>query len=293
MLSLIIPVYNEKNAVRQCLERAVSVLQESGESFEILAVDDGSSDGTSEILEHMQNPSVRVVRHPKNTGYSASIKTGIRHAHGDLLAISDADGTYPIEELPTLVHKLKTDKADMVVGARTKQNVHIPWNRRPAKAVVNAFANYLVQQKIPDLNSGLRVFTPHLAKEFWHLYPQRFSFTMTITLAALTNGYQVEFHPIDYHKRIGSSSMSSGLNGVKNFASFLALVTRIVTYFRPLRFFAPPCLLLIFLGLCMMAYTIWTEHNISDAGMLLFVTGIQLGVLGLLADVMIKHRRAG
>ena len=290
MLSLVIPVYNEEQAIADTIERAVKTLA-SLKDYEIVVVDDGSTDGTAKYLETIQDDHVTVLHHTVNTGYSASIKTGIRKAKGDVLAITDADGTYPIEELPQMYEKLQSKDIDMVVGARTKKGVHIPLIRRPAKAVVNLLANILVGQKIPDLNSGLRVFTRELVEEFWHLYPQRFSFTITITLAALTNGYQVLFHPIDYHKRIGSSSLSSGFNGVKNFVNFLSLIVRITTYFRPMRFFGLPSGILIIGGLGLIMYTINIESNVSDAGLLLLMTGLQIGLFGILADVTVRHRK--
>lgn len=288
MLSLVIPVYNEEKAIADTIDRALQALAPLQE-YEVVVVNDGSTDGTAKYLETVKD-KVTVLHHTTNTGYSASIKTGIRKAKGSILAITDADGTYPIEELPNMVQALRENDVDMVVGARTKKGVQIPLSRRPAKAFINLLANILVGQKIPDLNSGLRVFTRELVEEFWHLYPQRFSFTITITLAALTNGYQVLFHPIEYRKRIGSSSLSSGFNGIKNFVNFMSLIVRIVTYFRPMRFFALPSAALTISGLGLIIYTIKTENNISDAGLLLLMTGLQIGLFGVLADIMVKHR---
>jgi len=290
MLSLLIPVFNEQEAIEDTVRTAHDVLSQQGEEFEIVIIDDGSTDQTPEILSGIDLPDVHVFTHTPNRGYGSCMKTGIRHSKGDLIGITDADGTYPLQDFPKLLSALRERKADMVVGARTKKGVQIPLIRRPAKAIVNALANSLTGMKIPDLNSGMRIFTRELAERFMHLYPQRFSFTITITLAALTNEYMVEYVPIDYFKRKGKSSLSAGMNGIRNFLNFLGLIIRIITYFRPFRFFIWPSTILILAGLGIGTYTIWREANISDVGMLMLLTGLQIGLFGLLAEVVVRNR---
>src|SRR5947209_6944767 len=224
MLSLLLPVFNEENAIEGTVRTLLETLSATREEFEIVIIDDGSTDGTKAILSQLRAPHVEVLHHPLNRGYSASLKTGIRHSRGELIGIVDADGTYPIKDFPHLLTTLRETKADMVVGARTKKGVHIPFIRRPAKAVINGLARLLTGMKIPDLNSGMRIFTRELAERFMYLYPQGFSFTITITLAALTNDYMVQYVPIDYHKRLGKSTLSSGWNGLWHFTSFFSLI---------------------------------------------------------------------
>ena len=291
MISLLIPVFNEKEAIRETIETCMDVFSKMGEEFEVLVINDGSTDGTEEILNDLPQ-QVQVLTHDVNRGYGASMKTGLRRAKGDLIAITDADGTYPIHDFPKLLKELKDNDADMVVGARTKKGVQIPLIRKPAKWVINRLVNWVSNRKIPDNNSGMRIFKKSMALEFMHLYPQGFSFTITITLAAITSDYMVRYVPIDYFKRKGSSSMSSGFNGIKNFLFFLGLITRITTYFRPLRFFAWPSALLMLTGLGFASYTLYSEQNVSDAGMLLMLTGLQIGLFGLLAEVVVRQGRA-
>jgi glycosyltransferase involved in cell wall biosynthesis len=288
MLSILVPVFNEEKAILETLTRLSQTLETLNTEYEIVAINDGSTDGTSDVLKSLSLKNLHILTHRENKGYSASLKYGIRRSRGEIIGIVDADGTYPIEDFPKLFQEMQKGEVDMVVGKRAKEN--IPFVRKPAKAIVNGLANFLTGMKIPDLNSGMRLFTRELAERFMHLYPQRFSFTMTITLAALTNDYNVVYLPIAYHKRVGKSSMSSGFNGLKHFGQFLSLIVRIVTYFRPLRFFVWPAALLIGGGVLLAAYTLYTESNVSDSGVLLIVSGLQVGLFGLLAEAVVRNR---
>jgi glycosyltransferase involved in cell wall biosynthesis len=290
MLSLLIPVFNEQEAIEDTVREAHSVLSRSGERFEIVVIDDGSTDATPKLLRELNLHAVQVVRHPENRGYGSAMKTGIRRSSGDLIATVDADGTYPIGDFPRLLTEMHEGRADMVVGARTKRGAKVPLIRRPAKAIVSALANTLAGQRIPDLNSGMRIFTRELAERFLHLYPQGFSFTITITLAALTNEHTVRYVPIEYHSRKGRSTLR-GFNGIRNFVQFLGLIVRIITSFRPLTFFAWPSVALGLAGIATIAYTIWKDANISDTGLLLTLTGLQIGLFGLLAEIVVRQRQ--
>src|SRR3989344_5591166 len=283
MISLLVPVLNEEGVIEDPIRPLDAVLRATGEPYEIVVIEDGSRDRTPQMLSGLSMPSLHVITHPQNRGYGSSMKTGIRQSKGNIIGTVDADGTYPLSMFAALLSEMKKTNADMVVGARTKKGVQIPLIRRPAKWIVNMLANTLAGIRIPDLNSGMRVFSRPLAERFMHLYPQRFSFTITITLAALTNDYIVRYVPIDYHKRTGKSTLSHGINGLKNFMNFLGLILRIVTYFCPLKFFIWPSLLLVVAGAATIVTTIVTQRNISDSGMLMLLTGLQIGLFGLLA----------
>ncbi|MEK7218915.1 MAG: glycosyltransferase family 2 protein [Patescibacteria group bacterium] len=292
MLSVLIPVFNEERAVEETVRQLNTVLSGTGEVYEIVVVNDGSTDRTADILRSITDiPQLRVLSHQRNRGYGASLKLGIRHAQGELIGMTDADGTYPVDMFPALLTELHSTEADMVVGARTKKGAAIPLIRKPAKMIVNSLARLLTGMRIPDLNSGMRIFRRELAERYMHLYPQRFSFTITITLAALTNDELVRWIPIDYGKREGKSSLSSGFNGIANFLNFLSLVVRMVTLFRPLKFFIWPASLLFLGGLAHTVSTLVMEQNVSDSGVLLLVSGLQIGLFGLLAETVVRHRQ--
>ncbi|HAI98126.1 TPA: glycosyltransferase family 2 protein [Candidatus Peribacteria bacterium] len=291
MISLLIPVFNEERAIEDTILRAQRALTQTGEEFEIVVVDDGSTDDSGKIISGLLLPMLRVFRNQQNRGYGTAMKVGLRQAKGDVIATVDADGTYPIEDFPKLIAHLKATGADMVVGARTKAGAKIPLLRRPAKMILAFLANTLTGMRIPDNNSGMRVFRRSLGLEFMHLYPRGFSFTLTLTLASLTSGYLVEFVPIDYFKRVGKSSMG-GWNGLSNFINFLGLVIRVTTYFRPVRFFGWPGGLLMLSGTAMIVTTVIRNANVSDSGLLLLLTGLQIVLFGMLAEIIVRHRQS-
>src|SRR5574337_1100811 len=233
--SIIIPAYNEREGILQVIESLQSLRKRHGNRWEIIIVDDGSTDGTPEMIRNLQN--VVLIQHSVNRGYGAAIKTGIRHAKYNTLIISDGDGTYPVQDIPKLLAQLS--RSEMVVGARGNNDSNIPLARRPTKWLLNKLANYLTGIKIPDLNSGLRAMKKDVVMKFIHLLPDGFSFTTTITLAMLTNDYTVEFVPIEYKMRSGRSK----IRPIRDTMNFLQLIIRTVLYFDPLKIFLPMSML--------------------------------------------------
>jgi len=279
-VSIIIPAYNEEGAVGETLDQVKEAMDQSGFAYEIIVVDDGSTDRTAQIARER---GVKLLQHPSTLGYGASLKTGIRRARYAVIAITDADGSYPSWKIPALLESI--DEYDMVVGARVGERVSVPLMRRPAKWLLRQLANYLVGKEIPDLNSGLRVFKKESALAFFRVLPSGFSFTATITLAMLANEYLVKFVPIDYYPRVGRSK----IRPVHDTLNFISLIVRTVMYYSPLKVFMPLSLLFLLTGLIRSAYGIVSVRNISDSDLLLLVTGMLIGMLGLLADLIDKR----
>ncbi len=285
-LSVVVPAYNEAAGIGPALQELAGVLAASGIEHEILVVDDGSGDGTGRVLAELCHalPALRPLAHERNRGYGASLKTGILAARSEIVAITDADGTYPADALPGLYRTLVERRADMVVGARTGENVHIPLARRPAKAVLRGLANYLSGHAIPDLNSGLRVFRRQAAIERFNLISDGFSFTTTITLALLARNRHVIFTPIDYRRRTGTSK----IRPIADTFNFLVLILRVSVYFEPLKVFLPASGLLALGGLAYGALQV-NEGNLGEGPVLLLVSALQILLVGLIAD-MISRR---
>jgi glycosyltransferase involved in cell wall biosynthesis len=279
-LSVIVPAYNDEHGIADVLRELESVMDQAVAEYEIIVVDDGSTDNTA---EQVTGERVRLIRRKTNRGYGASLKLGLRNAKFDWIAITDADGTYPSDALPMLIEAAKS--CDMVVGARTGANVNIPLIRRFPKWVLRRLASYLAEREIPDLNSGLRVFRRDIAMQFERLYPSGFSFTTTITLAFLSNDYVVDYIPINYFKRVGRSK----IRPIRDTLGFLSLIVRTSMYYAPLKIFGPLSFAFLTAGLVRGVYDVIWLRNLTTADLLLLTTGSILLGIGLLADLIDKR----
>ncbi|NWG47208.1 MAG: glycosyltransferase family 2 protein [Alphaproteobacteria bacterium] len=274
-LSVVVPAFNEEGAVRNTIQDIEAALKPLGIPFEIIVVDDGSTDATA---AEARRTSARVLANGVNSGYGASLKRGVKEAVHDYVAIIDADGTYPPHYLPAMLEMARG--ADMIVGDRGAAMRNVPLIRRPAKFLLNSLANFLAQRKINDLNSGLRVFRREELVPFLPLLPANFSFTTTITLCMMCYGKRVVYTPIEYGRRIGSSKIRP-----MDFFNFILLVVRITTLFNPLRVFLPLGGILFVLGWLKLAYDI-TQWNLSETAVFAFLASIMVWSLGLIADMI-------
>ncbi|MDA0747639.1 MAG: glycosyltransferase family 2 protein [bacterium] len=280
LISIVIPAYNEENAIASTIHQVRDTLAQTTHDYELIIVDDGSEDNTG---ERARKEGARVISHDSNRGYGASLKTGIRAAKGDWIVITDADGTYPNERIPDLLKY--AGENEMVVGARTGGAAKIPLIRRPVKWFLAKLANYLAETRIPDYNSGLRVFRKDLAEQFFRILPSGFSFTTTITLASFSQGYRVKYIPIAYHTRTGKSKIKP----IRDTYNFFMLIIRTVLYFNPLRVFMPAGFILLVLGLAKMTHEIITGGGLAETSVLLILAAFQTVALGLLADMIDKR----
>lgn len=290
-VTVVVPAFNEERGIRGVVDELRAIAGTVNYPFEILIVDDGSSDRTAEELAAVRKDdglAVRVIRNDQNSGYGYSLKRGIREAGNQIVVITDADGTYPNVKIPELVQKIH-DGAAMAVGARSLSSSSVPLSRKPAKWVLNALANFLAGRRVPDYNSGLRAMRRDLVEQFEPILPDGFSFTTTITLAALTNGYHVEFVPIEYAKRQGQSK----IRPIRDTANFFNLIVRTVLYFRPLKVFVPITALLYSVALTSALIDI-SQKSVEILGsgtVVLFLSGLQLLVIGFLADLACESFR--
>ena len=228
-------------------------------------------------------PRLRIVEHDRNRGYGAALKTGMRHAASDMIAITDADGTYPVEDLPRLVEL--SANYDMVVGARTGSDVTYSKIRKIPKYFLHRWVNWIVNLKVPDINSGMRVFRKDMAQKFVRILPNGFSFTITITISSLRNNYRVRYEPINYYQRTGKSK----IHPIKDTLRFLQIIGRTGMYFAPLRILAPIVVLLGLATTASLAHDLFVLRDLTEKSLLLLVSTFNVGMFAMLADMIDKR----
>jgi glycosyltransferase involved in cell wall biosynthesis len=283
-LSIVIPVYNEEDALSETISVFEDLLK-TNPNAEVIFIDDGSTDKSADILSRLSVPGIRVITHGKNKGYGASLKTGVKNAKYDSVCITDADGSYPNDDITALYDTFNKENADMVVGARTGAFVDKGVLRKTTKSLLKKLAEVMSGETILDFNSGFRIFRKELAMRALKYLPDGFSFTTTITLYLLSNNHKITYVPIDYYQRKGKSK----IRPIKDSLNFLQLIIRTVMFFNPLKVFLPLSLLFLFLSFAVLLISYLMGRVMDITTIVLFVMGIQLLALGLLADLIDKR----
>lgn len=270
--SVIIPALNEEMGIGATLDALAEVTPALPQPVEVVVVDDGSQDGTAAIAEER---GCRVIRHPTNIGYGAALKTGIRAASFEGIAITDADGTYPLEELPEMFRLL--ERFDLVVGARTGPRYRQRAFLSPMRTAFLLLTNFAVGAWIPDPNSGLRVFRRSMAMALLDGLPRAFSFTTTMTLRMTLQGRFIRFHPVDYRARLGPRK----IRPVRDSLRMAQTLVEVILRYNPLKIF----LLLGLLPLILVPFVAWLAPQGVDwiAGTVLLGATLIIWGQGLLA----------
>jgi len=280
-LSVIVPTYNEERAITQTIEKLKKQLGALNLDYEIIAVNDASTDKTKEILEKISG--IQIVHHAYNRGYGASLKTGIEKAKFNSLLFFDADGQHIVDYIPEMIKYI--DNFDMVAGSRL--GYRGPLIRQPGKKLLHWLANYLIQQKIPDLNCGFRIVKKDKILKFIHLLCDGFSFSTTTTILFTSEGLPIKYVPITISKRDGKSTVKP-----KHAIDVLIVILRSILLSSPLRVFLPISFLLFMGSIISLIFDIvLAPFNISDATMLLFIASLLIFFFGLLADQVAAIRK--
>ena len=277
-LSIVIPALNEADSIGAVLEQVRAVCGDT--VGEIVVVDDGSTDGTGDIA---RDTGATVIAHRRNKGYGAALKTGIKNVHSEYVLTLDADGQYQAEDILRLWDA--ASNADMVSGHRT-QFIHSSLWRMPGKWLLKRLAAFLSSQKIPDLNSGLRIYRTDVVRKYMHICPMGFSFSTTMLMAMLCRGYDVAYVPVDVKKRQGRASTVSVGTGFET----VLLILRMAALFNPLKLFLPLGILSMAAGLGWGIPYIVMSRGLSSGAMLAMFTGVMLFALGLICDQISQLR---
>jgi glycosyltransferase involved in cell wall biosynthesis len=283
MISIVIPAKDEETAIEQTIEQIKLALTDV--KHEIIVVDDGSQDAT---VERAKSAGLKVISHPHNLGYGASLKTGIRAAQYDTIVITDADGTYPNDQIPMLLSEYNKG-FDMVVGARTGQHYFESIFKAPLRLLLKFMVEYTAGRKVPDVNSGLRVFSKKKATPYFNHLSNTFSFTTSITLAYMMNNLFVKYIPIPYHKRTGSTKVHLLRDSLRT----LQYIVEAITYYNPLKIFLLISGLTFVTSLLSLILAFFSKLSIfyflGIGGMLTAINVFCIGLIAvLLRQIMVK-----
>ncbi|MEX0699302.1 MAG: glycosyltransferase family 2 protein [Acidimicrobiia bacterium] len=280
-VSIVLAVYNEVGHLSVEIDRIKKAMDESAYSYEIIVVDDGSTDGSGAVLREIDN--IRLLQFDQNRGTGSARKFGTIAASGRVVVWSDVDMTYPNDSIPDLVAQM--ENADQVVGARTSEQGSRKFARKPAKWIVRRLAQYLTGTKIPDLNSGFRAFRRDVGDQFLYLLPKGFSCVTTLTIAFLANGYSVRFVPVEYYPRAGESKFHWWQDSKR----YVAQVVRMTLMWEPMRVFGPPAVLLGLVGLGKLVYDLVDkDFRVATNTLVILGVAIAIALLGMLADLLVQ-----
>jgi len=275
LVTIIIPAMNEGEVIGNVVNNVRDAIQTQLFAFEIIVVDDGSSDQTG---DRALQAGARVIRHHYNLGNGAAIKTGIRNAKGDVIVMMDGDGQHDPNDIPRLLEHI--DQNGMVVGARTKDS-QSTWYRGVANAVYNSLASYICSYKIPDLTSGLRAIRTDLARRFLYLLPNTFSYPTTLTMAVFRAGHCVSYVPIQAAPRVGKSKIRLLRDGVR----FLLIIFKIATLYSPLKIFVPASIFVALLGFIWYVITVLlVGPKLPPATTILMISSVLMFFMGLISE---------
>jgi glycosyltransferase involved in cell wall biosynthesis len=285
-VTVVLPVYNEVHHLEAEIGRIKRALDSSAYSYEILVVDDGSSDGSTDLLRGMEG--IRLVTFAQNRGSGTARRIGTRAARGRVVVWTDVDMTYPNDESPQLVKEL--DGYDQVVGARRTEEGTLKFMRVPAKWFIRRLAQFLADEAIPDLNSGFRAFRHDVASQFLHMLPKGFSCVTTMTMSFLANGYSVKYVPIDYLPRAGKSKF----HWWRDTQQYLLQVFRLIMSYDPLRIFVPVGSVLMLLAAGKLTFDLVAHpFRVAVDTLVILFAAFQIFAIGLLADLVVRTNRRG
>lgn len=283
-VTVLFPCYNEEDALAIVVNDLRAAMKNEKYSYEIIVVDDRSTDNSAAIAEGL---GCRVIRRFVRGGAGAARKTNILEAYGNIIVMLDMDGSYTPSDIPKMLKYFP--QYDQVNGARTSEAGTLLWLRFPAKWMIRMLASYLAGSMIPDLNTGLKAFKRKIMLRYLWVIPDGFSCVSSMTLSFLCNGHPVLYIPTEYHKRIGKSKF----NPVKDTYAYILTVLRLITYFNPLRVFLPAALLFLVVGVLKSLYDyFFLLQRLQLSDIILIITGVIIGFQGLLADLIVAQSRA-
>ncbi len=289
-VSVLVPVLNEEASVATLAERVLANLDAMGARSEVLFIDDGSTDGTSEEVrrQHERDPRIRLIRLRRNFGKAAALSAGVDHARGRILVTMDGDLQDDPDEIPNLLQALEDGPLDLVSGwKRTRRD---PLRRRVASKIFNWVTRTLSNVELHDFNSGFKAYRREVLEQV-AVYGELHRY---IPVLASRRGFVIGEIPVAHHpRRVGRSryGWDRSYKGPVDLITvlFISRFTR-----RPLHLFGPIGLISCALGfgICSYLAALWfTGASLSNRpllllGVLLMVLGIQIVTTGLIGELI-------
>jgi glycosyltransferase involved in cell wall biosynthesis len=246
------PVFNEQGSVTKSVRNIERISKKVGFQIELICVNDGSTDKTTDSLNLLKNSMKKsknfrliVIHHAHNLGYGGALKTGINDSKFEDIGIIDCDSSYDFEQLLSLYLIYKSENLDMIVGDRSKSPNYSKLGKKILRSFLRLFVQYMTDRKIPDVNSGLRIFKKSVVKDRLFLLSDKFSFTTSITIIYMIKNLFVKYYPIDYHPRVGKSKVKLLNDSIRTLGFILSLTL----YFNPLRVLAPILILTVLVSI--------------------------------------------
>jgi glycosyltransferase involved in cell wall biosynthesis len=286
-VTIVLPCYNEEGHVIAEIERITAAMDASGYSYELMCVDDASTDGTlAKLYEAAPRfPQMEVVHFHRNSGSGTVRRIGTQRAKGEIVVWTDADMSYPNERIPELVQILRRTHDRPGRGRADAAGLYSRSGCPPSGSSGARRAADRGQDPRPEL--APRAFRREVSLPHLRLPPAGFSCVTTITVSFLANNHELYFLPIDYSKRAGKSKFKF----VKDAYRYILQVLRMTMYFNPLKVLMPVALSLLGIGFLKAIYDV-VEHPVKIATdtVLIFVTGLLIASLALLADLIVRSR---
>jgi glycosyltransferase involved in cell wall biosynthesis len=284
-LSIVIPIYNEAETLPQLLGEWTAFCKKNG--FDLILVNDGSKDGSKEILEKLPAAAfIKVLHHKVNRGYGGAIKTGIRSAETSYVVTIDADGQHELASILDLLAKLEASDADMVIGSRGKSNRAFTF-RNTGKALIRGVSRMLIPNKISDLNSGMKLYRTDLAKQYIDACPDTMAYSDVIALTFISEGALVVEQPITIKPRLGGKSTIN----LRSAFDTIQEIINIVMFFNPLRIFFPISVVSFLAGLAWGLPILIQLRGLSVGALFAFIVSIISLLLGLVAEQLSQIRK--
>lgn len=287
-LSIVISVFNEEANIAPLNEKILASLK--GYDFEIIYVDDGSTDGTSDAVKALGHPHVHLIELQKNYGQSSALAAGIDYAQGEFIVTMDGDLQNDPEDIPQMVKKLESENMDLVAGIRKKRQDN--FIRKIPSRIANAMIRSATGVAIRDNGCALKVFRKQIAKDIG-LYGELHRF---IAVLAALDGARIGQMVVNHHPRINGQS-KYGLKRTFKVLSDLMLVIFFRKYLqKPMHLFGPIGIVTLVAGILINLYMLALKIAGQDIwgkpllilGVLLLLGGIQLITVGIMAEFLMR-----